>query len=883
MALALMPQMALAASVSELAPILPGPVDPQPTYPAPYLKEGDIFNYHVAYGEVSAIWHSLEATGSIVIPETVDGYPVTSLSTSTVGNRPGPTSISIPAGVREIEEEFFRYFPDLVAVTVDEDNEYFCSENGVLYNKDKTVLILCPAAKEGTFTIPASVTEIADEAFCGGKISAVVFHQNLEVIGDGAFNGCDALEELNLLQGLRKIGKNVFANCSKLAQVLIPATVESIGKGPFANCTKLEAIKLADGISGYCAVDGVLFDAEKKTLIQYPVGKGDDSYEVPAGVKAIGDMAFWGANDLENVQFPAGLDSIGKEAFNCCENLSAAIVPDGTTQIGDRAFWYCLSMDEITFPDSITQIGTDVIFSTKYWSNNENWEAGVLYVDHQLMCSDGTGVFETYEVKEGTITIADYAFVGSTYMSAIVIPDSVVTIGEAALSRCDSLESVVIGDGVKTIGDEAFYWSSMLRTITFGEQVESIGSSAFEECSSLKEVVLPDSLITLGERAFDSCAALKSVVIGDGLLEIEDDTFYNCTALEEVIIGESVKIIGEDAFWECSALAEIIIPDSVEKIGDYAFSSCTALETAVIGDGVKELGEYVFEECVSLENLVLGANIEKIGRSTFANCESLVSVAVPEKVTELTPCLFYGCTSLTTLVLPVGLTKIDYFVCENCNNLTDVWYGGTLAQKNQMDINRDNYELNQATWHYMFNDLPASHWAYDSIFYCYQNGIMSGTGDGSTFNPSGTMTRAALVSMLYRLAGSPTISGNAGFSDVAEGAWYADAVIWASQNGIVSGKGDGRFAPTDPVTRASFVSILYRYAEHEGWNTDARADLSTFADAGSVPAWARESIEWAVAEGLLSGTTSGGAVYVNPNGKATRAQGAVLLQKFCEM
>ena len=201
----------------------------------------------------------------------------------------------------------------------------------------------------------------------------------------------------------------------------------------------------------------------------------------------------------------------------------------------------------------------------------------------------------------------------------------------------------------------------------------------------------------------------------------------------------------------------------------------------------------------------------------------------------------------------------------------------------------EKYTLNDsitlyAIWerNLLFIDVPSTHWAYSSIAYCYDKGLMSGTSP-TTFNPSGTMTRAALVSVLYRLEGSPAVSGNAGFSDVAEGAWYADAVAWASQNGIVSGKGDGRFAPTDPVTRASFATILYNYAEHLGMDVSKRAGLSFFADEASVPGWAKPYIQWAVAEGLLSGVTSGNSVLVNFNGKATRAQGAVLLQKFCIM
>ena len=182
-----------------------------------------------------------------------------------------------------------------------------------------------------------------------------------------------------------------------------------------------------------------------------------------------------------------------------------------------------------------------------------------------------------------------------------------------------------------------------------------------------------------------------------------------------------------------------------------------------------------------------------------------------------------------------------------------------------------------------FADVQSGIWYEGAVGFCNALGIISGTGNGTTFNPSGTMTRAALVSMLYRMAGSPVVSGSHGFTDVLAGQWYTDAITWASQNGIVNGKGDGKFDPTGAVTRASFVTILYNYSKYCGEDVSAGADLSTFADFEEIPTWAMNQLEWAVDKGLLSGVTSAQGLKINPFGKATRAQGAVLMQQFCVM
>ena len=177
-----------------------------------------------------------------------------------------------------------------------------------------------------------------------------------------------------------------------------------------------------------------------------------------------------------------------------------------------------------------------------------------------------------------------------------------------------------------------------------------------------------------------------------------------------------------------------------------------------------------------------------------------------------------------------------------------------------------------------FTDMNG-HWAYDAVSYAYKNSLMNGVNT-SRFAPDSTLNRAMMVTMLYRMTGSPAVSGNSVFSDVPSGKWYSDAVQWASVNGVVNGVGKDRFAPDTQITREQMASMMMRYAQFKQYSTGKSADLSAFNDAGSISSWALESMKWANAAGLINGRT---ASTIAPQDTATRAEAATILMRFCEM
>jgi len=176
-----------------------------------------------------------------------------------------------------------------------------------------------------------------------------------------------------------------------------------------------------------------------------------------------------------------------------------------------------------------------------------------------------------------------------------------------------------------------------------------------------------------------------------------------------------------------------------------------------------------------------------------------------------------------------------------------------------------------------FNDVAGNAWYADAVYSAVDMGLFTGVTD-TTFNPDGSMTRGMLVTVLWRLEGSPA-AGSSDFSDVANGSWYDEAVAWANEEGIVTGMTEDTFAPNAAITREQMATMLYRYAKYLGLNTRAKADLSAYKDVDSISAYAEDAMAWAVGVGLINGVSE---TTLSPAGTATRAQVATILVRFVE-
>ena len=302
--------------------------------------------------KIGDLYYNLDATNQTAeVTSQNSSYPYWS-TTITTANIPASVEYnSVTYNVTSIGERAFSSCRGLTSVTIPNSvtsigNYAFSSCSGLT-----------------SITIPNSVTSIGDDAFeyCSG-LTSVTIPNSVTSIGYGAFDDCTGLTSVTIPNSVTSIGESAFFKCSGLTSVTIPNSVTSIGYGAFYECSSLTSINVASDNSNYCSLDGVLFNKDKTTLIQYPGGK-QGAYTIPNSVTNIGDLAFSGCSGLASVTIGNSVTSIGSVAFSGCSGLTSVTIPNSVTSIGKQAFYECSSLTSVTIPNSVTRIGYDAFRS----------------------------------------------------------------------------------------------------------------------------------------------------------------------------------------------------------------------------------------------------------------------------------------------------------------------------------------------------------------------------------------------------------------------------------------------------------------------------------------------------------------------------------------
>ena len=282
-------------------------------------------------------------------------------------------------------------------------------------------------------TLPKTVTRIGDRSFVACEsLPTISIPAGVIKIGPAAFGDCESLTSVTLPDGLKEIAHIAFTMCYELATVTIPSSVETIGTGAFSDCFNLSAITVAAGNANYVAVDGVLFNKAKTMLFQYPAGRADTSYVIPAEVTSIKEESFADAGRLTSVKFPAGLVSIENYAFAGCSALNAITIPAAVKTISRNAFSHMPSLTEITVEGA----------NTAYASVE-----GVLFdkTKTRLLKYPQGRPATTYAIPTRVTTIDTFSFGDAKKLSSITLPASVTAIEGYAFYRCKSLKNITVG------------------------------------------------------------------------------------------------------------------------------------------------------------------------------------------------------------------------------------------------------------------------------------------------------------------------------------------------------------------------------------------------------------------------------------------------------
>ena len=318
------------------------------------------------------------------------------------------------------------------------------------------------------------------------------------------------------------IGDNAFSNCHSFISITIPDSVVEIGKNPFPNCGYLKNIRVSPDSSALAVIDGVLFSKQDKRLVCYPNGLERNTYEIPKGIRVIGDSAFGSCENLIDITIPDSVTRIDNSAFGYCRGLTSVMLPEGITEIGDFAFYGCENLSSITLPDSVTEIGMNPIFRCDNLTDiriSPDSPAfaiadDVLFFkrDEKLVCRLPAFEKASYEIPMGVRTVGDGAFMGASSLISITIPDSVTEIGRDAFAGCVNLTSVAIPGSVTKIGYWAFLRCESLTSVTISDGLIEIDAEAFIGCECLTSITIPDSVTQIGDYAFDENTGITLIV-----------------------------------------------------------------------------------------------------------------------------------------------------------------------------------------------------------------------------------------------------------------------------------------------------------------------------------------------------------------------------------
>jgi uncharacterized repeat protein (TIGR02543 family) len=754
-------------------------------------------------------------------------------------------SIIIPEGVTSIGDRAFGGISGLIEIIVASNNLSYSSEDGVLFDKNKTAIIQYPMEKAGNiYTIPASVVSIGHGAFWAcSSLESIILPASATSIEMAAFAGCRSLESIVIPESVTSIGAEAFDGCSSLESIVIPESVIFIGDVAFRYC-HLTEITVAPDNPVYSSEDGVLFDKNKAILIQYPTAKTDHSYIFPASVTSIANHAFVNCHSLTEitVNWTTAPPAINSNVFSGLTLVNIALrVPDGTKAIYETAeVWQEFNIVEQSNPSCPS--------GTFGEGNALAWE----FCNDTLTIS-GTGAMPDYNGSDNTPPWYSYR---------------------------EDITSVVVESGVTSIGAYAFYYCSNFTSTTLPESVNSIGAYAFAQCHNLTSITIPEAVTSIGNNAFIVCSSLTGITVASNnpSYSSEDGVLFDKdrTAIIQYPLGKAgnsytvpapVTSIENYAFYSCNNLVSVTLPESVNSIGTYAFAYCSRLASMTV-PAATSIGDRSFVGCSGLESIILPASVSSIGTYAFLYCRNLADITVNWTTSPLAinSDVFYELTLPDiTLHVPSG-TEALY-------RAAGVWKEFNIVSAYMLTVTADRGTVTGGGLYNTGSSATVS--AVPNTGYRFVNWTVDGTPVSSdnpfTFELTGDTVlhanfEAISCNIVYNLDGGVNHSGNPATYTVEspliilqaparEGYDFAD---WSPGNTVAAGStGDKTF-----IAQWSIVSYSISYVLDGGVNHSDNPATYTIVDAVTLQSPTRTGYEFA-------GWTEGAEITAGSTGDKT--------------
>lgn len=748
------------------------------------------------------------------------------------------------------------------------------------------------------------ITTIGDRAFYEDEyLSAINMPRDLELIDQYAFYGCDTLTfvRAGACSRLRRIEDHAFYSCTMLAELRLPNGLTYIGPWAFAWDRILGQEDTTLGLPSSLQV----IDTGAFAFVNH-----HKNLNIPANVTRIGDYAFMCDYYMNNLTFSPGDKplTIGKAAFFGDNHMKTVDLSNRVAQIDKCAFAGCEMLEEVYFGDRI-----DTIQGRAFTSLDNAMKIlvegvlnGILRPDDTDQNADQAGDISTAFNMIAKITKLKRAvfkndpaksIYGAADSNRSFPDDCVVYYTQGSHTWAAALKDDGTWQGYKTglwHGDHIAQFADTVVDPTCTKQGYTHHVCTVKGCTYAP---VDDTYVAATDHTW-----VKTQTNAPACTE-QGTAFYKCSACGATRT-EKIAALGHDLS-RCD-----LVPDATCTQPGRAVGTCARCGVK-IDEVIPAKGhDYSYKSASSTE-----PTCTESGRyqGTCPRCG--------KEYNDTIPALGHDWGEWVVAQEPTAeTTGYRYHLCARCNTREGedipklhehAWNAGVVTQKptaTEPGVKTFTCTICGATKTesipatglpgtcpggptcpgYAFRDMPVpADWSHEGLDYCIYRGYVAGTS-ASTVSPTGVCTRAQLVSILYRMQGEPTnVKGyelsklRAPFDDVPRGQWYTDAIWWAKLTDVVAGTSATTFDPEGEITREQLAVILYNYTQQFALGSiPAAGSLAGFPDAGSVSSWARTEMAWAVGNGLISGTGSGGVAYLSPQGSATRAQVAAILMRF---
>ena len=673
------------------------------------------FKYTIANGEVTITGVENAWYRDVVIPEEIDGYPVTTIGKSAFYNY-SPASVIVPESVRKIEENAFTRCGDGTYIEIrNKDCEIYPSSDTFSPGFAAVYLDIVIAAPKGSTTeehckkYGGAFVPLADEVIeiasgdCGDGIHYSITNDGtMTLTGNGKFYNsgssyynipyCGAyiffIDKI-VIDGNIEIGAYAFERFFRLKEISIPEGTETIGENAFYECKSLVSIDIPDSVK---RIDNSAF-------LYSGIYKDKNNWE--NGLLYYGDALLAGDADLvpQEVVIKDGTRIIADDVFDDCTQITRVEIPDSVKCIEYKPFYRCESLKSIKATAEILR--KDIM-------RNSIEEIEITGGEISSQAFSGLTNLQTVKINDGITEIGYSAFAFCTALTSVSLPDSLTMIATSAFEGCSSLTSISLPDSITEIYTGAFNRTA-LTSIRFPAGMEDVNHIG--NCASLETIELPENLSEnfRGGDFVTNCPNLKEIKISssnknfstvDGVLFNKEKTvLIKCPEGKtgSYIIPDSVTTIGESAFKDCTNLTSITIPESVTAICDFAFENCTGLSSIPVSGNIEKIGSNVFYNSgfynnegnwengvfyygsflIKAKDSISGECKVKDGTKvilahSFDGCSALTSLVVPESVTAIERYAFYDCENLLNVKIPEGLTEIGKSAFSGCKSLAAV-------------------------------------------------------------------------------------------------------------------------------------------------------------------------------------------------------------------